>query len=77
MKKGRRLLANQYPSAIRKGVVQAEATSHFSTGECLSISMRKNGQWRETLLVLSSSLPYNALAVYMHPPQHLAETRIK
>jgi hypothetical protein len=53
------------------------AISHFSTVECLYISMRKNGQGRETLivfLVLSTSLPNSALAVYMHPPQHLAET---
>lgn len=33
--------------------------------------------WPEILavfLVLSTSLPHSALAVYMHPPQHLAET---
>jgi hypothetical protein len=44
---------------------------------CLYISMRKNEQWCETLivfLVLSTRLSYSALAVYMHPPQHLAET---
>ncbi len=33
--------------------------------------------WPEILtvfLILSTSLPHRALVVYMHPPQHLAET---